>query len=398
MKAVNLTLNWEKCQIGLTELAFFGYLVSENGIGPPEERVRAVVEARQPENMHGLRSFPGLVNYSARFIPGFATISEPLRKLTRKDVPFVFGREQCTAFSVLKRKLTNAIKLAHFDKEAPTQVIADASPVGLGAVLVQDQSHGRVVVSYASRSLSDVERRYTHTEKEPLGLVWACEKFHPYIYGQCVELLTDHKPLEAYYGPKSKPCARIERWVLRLQPYEFNVIHLPGKNTIADPLSRLLKVDNSRNSVRWLRGACEIRCNQLHPKAMTIHDVERASSDDAELQQLRECIDTGRWTDCPDEIYAAISGEPCVIGQLVLSESRIVMPRKLRPQALALAHEGHLGIVGTKQALRSKVWWPGIYRAMETHCRSCHGCQLVARPDAPEPIRSTTFQWDRGWT
>ena len=52
MKAVNLTLNWEKCKIGLTEPAFFGYLVSEKGIGPTEERVRAVVEARQPENMH----------------------------------------------------------------------------------------------------------------------------------------------------------------------------------------------------------------------------------------------------------------------------------------------------------------------------------------------------------
>ena len=80
MKAVNLTLNWEKCKIGLTELAFFGYLVSEKGIGPTEERGRAIVEARQPENMH-LRSFLGLVNYSARFITGVATISEPLRKL-----------------------------------------------------------------------------------------------------------------------------------------------------------------------------------------------------------------------------------------------------------------------------------------------------------------------------
>ena len=105
----------------------------------------------------------------------------PLRKLIWKDVPFVFGREQCTAFSVLERKLTNAMKLAHFDKEAPTKVIADASPVGLGAVLVQEQSHGPVVLSYASRSLSDVERRYSQTEKEAFGLIWACEKFHPYI-------------------------------------------------------------------------------------------------------------------------------------------------------------------------------------------------------------------------
>ena len=69
MKAVNLTLNWEKCKIGLTELEFFGYLVSEQGIGPTEERVRAVVEARQPENMHELSSFLRLVNYSSKCIP-----------------------------------------------------------------------------------------------------------------------------------------------------------------------------------------------------------------------------------------------------------------------------------------------------------------------------------------
>ena len=69
------------------------------------------------------------------------------------------------------------MKLAHFGKEAPTKVIADASPVGLGAVLVQEQSHGPVVVRYASRILSDVERCYSQAEKEALGLVWACENF-----------------------------------------------------------------------------------------------------------------------------------------------------------------------------------------------------------------------------
>ena len=167
----------------------------------------------------------------------------------------------------------------------------------------------------------------------------------------------------------------------------------PKKNNIADPLSRLLKVDMAQQSEFSKMAEEHVRFVAINstPKAMTTHDVERASSDDAELQQLRECIDTGRWTDCPDKLYAAISGELCVIGQLVLRRSRIVMPRKLRPQALALAHEGHLGIVGTKQSLRSKVWWPGIDKAVETYCRSCHGCQLVARPDAPEPIRSTTL-------
>ena len=129
--------------------------------------------------------------------------------------------------------------------------------------------------------------------------------------------------------------------MLRLQPYEFKLIHLPGKNNIAYPLSMLLKVDMAQQSEFSKMAEEHVRFVAINstPKAMTTHDVERASSDDAELQQLRECIDKGRWTDCPDKLYAAMSGELCVIGQLVLRGSRIVMPRKLRPQALTLAHE-----------------------------------------------------------
>jgi len=77
-----------------------------------------------------------------------------------------------------------------------------------------------------------------------------------------------------------------------------------------------------------------------------------------------------------------------VIGQLVLRGTRIVLPSKLRPQAIPLAHKGHLGIIGTKQNLRRKVWWPGIDKATEKFCKSCYGCQLVARPNPPEPLTS----------
>ena len=96
----------------------------------------------------------------------------------------------------------------------------------------------------ASRSLTDIERRYSQTEKEALALVWACEKFHPYVYGVPFDLVTDHKPLEVLYGPRSKPCARIERWVLRMQPYKFKVKFEPGPSNIADTLSRLVGISN----------------------------------------------------------------------------------------------------------------------------------------------------------
>ena len=89
--------------------------------------------------------------------------------------------------------------------------------------------------------------------------------------------------------------------------------------------------------------------------------------------------------------YSPTAGELCVIGQLVLGVTHIVLLNKLRTQAVALAHESHLGIVGTKQNLRSKVWWPAMDKATEKFCKLCHGCQLVAQPDPTEPLTSTTF-------
>ena len=83
----------------------------------------------------------------------------------------------------------------------------------------------QTVIAYASRSLTDVETRYSQTEKEALAIVWSVEHFHLYLYGHPFTLITDHKPLEVIYGNRnSKPSARIERWILRLQPYSFNVI------------------------------------------------------------------------------------------------------------------------------------------------------------------------------
>ena len=109
---------------------------------------------------------------------------------------------------------------------------------------------------------------------------------------------------------------------------------------------------------------------------------------DDELKALREAITTGRFEKCKG--YAPAAEELCVIGQLVLSGTRIVLPSKRRSQAISLAHEG-TRIVGTKRSLRSKVWWPGIDKAAEKFCRSCYGCQLVARPNPPEPLTSTTL-------
>lgn len=179
-------------------------------------------------------------------VPDLGTLSEPLRKLTRQNVKFFWGQKQEESFRKLKEKLTNAETLGYFDTEAKTQLVTDASPVGLGAVLLQIQNGEKRIISYASRSLTDVEKRYSQTEKEALGIIWVCERFPMYLYGIDFELLTDHKPLEYIYSAKSKPSARISRWVLCLQPYLFKVVYIKGKDNIADALSRLTQMNERR--------------------------------------------------------------------------------------------------------------------------------------------------------
>lgn len=313
-----------------------------------------------------------------------ATTAEPLRRCTRVNTEFEWGREQAEAFQELKNKLTNAQTLAIFDNYARTAVIADASPVGLGAILFQKQGEVQRVISYASRTLSAVERRYSQTEKEALALVWACERFAIYLIGREFDLLTDHKPLEIIYGPRSKPSARIERWVLRLQSFDFTVRYRPGKYNIADSLSRLPTQNGAANTTE---AYVRFVATQATPGAMTTREIEEASSKDETLQQIREAVQQGK-RECVSTEYLQIWDELTVIGHVILRGCRIVIPQTLRQRVLQLAHEGHQGIVKCKERLRSKVWWPGIDKEMERVCRTCHGCQVTQTLHHP-PMKRT---------
>ena len=190
-----LTLNGAKCQFRLHKLTFFGHNLSREGVSPSEEKIVAVVNAQPPKNASEVRSFVQIVQYSSKFIPNFSQVAEPLRKLLRKDQAFIWGVEQQRAFEELKGLMTSAKALAYFRGDCKTRIVADAGPDGLGAVLLQFQEGEWRAVSYASRNLTEVERRYAQTEKEALALVWACERFNLYVYGRDFELETDHKPL-----------------------------------------------------------------------------------------------------------------------------------------------------------------------------------------------------------
>lgn len=387
-----LTLNEKKCKFGMDKIVFMGHIVSKLGLEPTKGRIDAIVNATTPKNAAEVRSFLGLVNFSARYIPNLAAVCEPLRTLTRQGVNFEWGIKQQESFERLKESLTNAETLGHFRLDAKTTVVTDACNVGLGAVLLQEDETGNAkVISYASRALSAVERRYSTTEKEALAVVWACEKFRLYLQGVEFNLVTDHKPLEVLYSRTSKPNARIERWIMKLMPYNFTVRYAPGKGNIADALSRLVdtRCDEGQTKLeRDTESFVRFVAREATPTALSTREIEEASKDDQELSDVRDCLNAKYW-DKSSTPYFPVKEELSQLGYLVLRGTRIVVPETLRLKCVELAHQGHLGIVGTKQQLRTKVWWPHMDKDVEKYVKSCHGCQIVDGTTRSEPISPT---------
>lgn len=380
-----ILLNQSKCAFKLSEIDFLGHRFSKQGILPSEDKVKAIRNFRNPTTGEEVRSFLGLINYVGAFIPDLATISFPLRELTKNNEPFKWGTDEQTAFEKLTGLISQVGNLSHFDPKLKTRVVADASPVGLGAVLLQFHEGNPKVVSYASKSLTDTEKRYAQTEKEALALVWAVERFQIYLFGIRFELETDHKPLEAIFSPDSKPCLRIERWVLRLQAFSYDVVYRKGKTNIADSLSRLSNAEAEPfdpDSDIYVRSV-------LEQAAVDVDELEVASAKDPEMSELREFLHRGVWNYTSQQIkpYHAFRNELGKVGDLVVRGSRLIVPRSLRDRMLNLAHEGHPGRTKMQQRLRQTCWWPGMDDSVTRVVDSCAGCRLVSQPERPEPMQ-----------
>lgn len=386
LKAWNVKLNWEKCIFGVAELEFLGHKITKAGIVPSDAKVDALVAFRRPENSNEVRSFLGLANYLNRFIPNLATIDAPLRNLTRKGTAFDWLVEHETAFSKIKAILSDPSTLGFFRKGDRTLVMADASPIGLGGLLIQVDGSGKHrVISYASKSLTDTEKRYCHTEKEALALVWCVEKFYIYLYGIEFEILTDCKALIFLFTPRSRPCARIERWVLRLQGFDYSITHIPGDQNQADVLSRLSTLKPVPFDQREEIMIREIMDFAAHAVAVPWEKMVEATKSDSELQMVLKLMDQDRKHELPTE-FRVFGNELCRVGDILLRGDRIVVPKELRPRILKIAHEGHLGTTMMKSTLRLSVWWPKLDKEVENFVKNCRGCILVSAPDAPEPM------------
>ena len=393
-----ITLNVDKCELYRDELVFFGMHFSAKGASPTHDRCKALKEAGPPSNVSELRSLLGLAQYSARFIRDMATITEPLWRLTKNGVKWSWTDVEQRAFDLLKNAISTTC-LGYFDPSWRTEVVVDASPVGLGAVLAQinpRDERDRQVICYASRMLTDTERRYSQCEKEALAAVWGCERFWLYLFGQVFTLVTDNRAVQLIFGnTASKPPARIERWALRLTQFDFNIVHRPGKDNVADFFSRhpdkTVDVEALAAQQRSERYINAVVTNAL-PSAITRKEVAKATAEDAELQELSKWLVRSDRSRLPAQLQQyknELDRLSMTSDGILLRDSLIVVPQKLRARVVELAHTGHQGVSQTKALIRSRVWYPGIDAQVERTVRECLFCQTYSSKRSYEPLQPT---------
>ena len=328
-----------------------------------------------------------MTQYVARFIPNYATITAPLRLLTRQGTPRKWEQEEQRALNELKEALVGDQVMSYFDPRKQTEIIVDASPVGLGGLLMQDGK----VISYASRALSDVESRYSQTEQEMLAVVWGVGHFHLHVYGSQFSVVTDHKPLIGIFKTHKQTSVRIERWKLRLKPYDCKLIYRPGRDAenSADFMSRHPS-SSQLDEQNLAEDYVNFVCTNAVPKAMTLEEIKQETKEDVELQAVIKAVETDQWNSPEVQPYKKLNDELSVYNGLVLRGNRIVIPVSLRSKAVDLAHQGHQGIVKTKQLIRDKVWFPAIDKMAEQKVQNCLSCQAAtAKSPSIEPLRMT---------
>ena len=395
LKENGLTINREKCVFEKESIQFFGYVISKDGIRPTKEKVDDVRNFPSPENVKELRSFLGLINYLGKFIPDLATECEPLRVLTRNSVPWQWGLEEQRCFEKLKALVTTTKVMAHFDKDLDTRVITDASPVGLGGIMMQ--RHGNdcwKVVEYISRSLTPVERRYSQTEREALGVVWALEKLDLYLCGKHFTVQTDHKPLIGVFKPAAKTSARLLRWALRLQPYSFDLEYIPGETNPADGLSRFpgkMKITDLEEKFDVEKQLNFMIAHTL-PKSLVLSDFLEAAKHDPEVKAIVEALNSDKWYKSRyTKSYTDLKNEFSMKGGVLLRGDRLFVPKLLRQRVFDIIHETHLGITKSLQLLRTKVWWPKMDEFVRSRIRACVHCLSVQPRSKHEPYRMTVL-------
>lgn len=280
---------------------------------------------------------------------------------------------------MIKHELTSAPVLIAPDFSKPFRVQTDASDIGLGAVLTQDIDEVEHVIAYALRLLQGAEKSCSVSDKECCAVIWAVEKWRPYLEGRRFEVITDHAALTWVFN-HPKPSSRLTRWSIRLQDFDFTVKYRKGQcNIVPDTLSRSFIDISPLTMLAQVKSQDSSTTFSSFPVEWT--DIAKAQQEDADIQEIIEKTKTSADPD-PTRIHFLLKN-----GFIFRSmpqgpggpKLQIVIPNSLRQDFLNHAHNnplsGHLGRLKTLLRLVDICYWPTMRSDVWKHCKECQVCQ-----------------------
>lgn len=223
----NLRLKGSKCVFGASEVTFLGHCISKEGIRQDPAKLKALRQLPVPTSVTEVRQVLGLLGYYRRFVDKFSIIAEPLSRLTRKNVRFVWTDECQQAFDQLIATLLQNATLAAPNSIDPFLVKTDGSLKGIAGILLQQHNGEWRLVACCSRRLSSAEQNYPVTEIEGLALIYSLSKFRHYLLGRKFNVIVDHTALCAI-NKNFTNNRRINRWKWALSEFDFNVVYTRG--------------------------------------------------------------------------------------------------------------------------------------------------------------------------
>ena len=238
----NLALNWEKCHFMVIEGIVLRHRISSAGLEVDQVKVSIIKTLLPPTTFKGIRSFLGHAGFYRRFIRDFSKIARPLCRLLEKDTKFNFDAACQSSFKEIKSSLVKAPIMVKPDWNSEFEIMCDVSNYAMGVVLGQKDDKMFRAIYYARKTFNETQENYSTTEKEMLAMVFACEKFMPYILGSYVFIHTDHATIK-YLMTKKEAKLRMIKWVMLLQEFDLEIKDKKScDNVIADHLSIIEKI------------------------------------------------------------------------------------------------------------------------------------------------------------